>query len=72
MLRNNVVAKGGVQDLPELEPPIQCLVSAGHTALHRTFVWQVDSSAGALYLPRSFASVPVISHDLFKGVKVMN
>jgi hypothetical protein len=72
VLRNNVVAKGGVQDLPALEPPMQRLVSAAHMALHRTFLWRVDSSAGALYLPRSFANVPVISHDSFKGVEVMN
>ena len=72
MLCNNVVTEGLFQDLPKFEPPIQGLMSAADFALHRTVVRQVDSSAGALNLPRSFANVPVISHDLFKGVEVMN
>ena len=72
MLRNNVVTEGLFQDLPKFEPPIQGLVSAVNVALHRMVVRRVDSSAGALYLPRSLANVPVISHDLFKGVKMMN
>jgi len=72
VLRNNVVTEGLFQDLPKFEPPIQGLVSAANVALHRTVVRRVNSSAGALYLPQSLANVPVISHDLFKGVKVMN
>ena len=72
MLRKNVMMEGLFQDLPKFEPPIQGLVSAANVALHRTVVRQVDSSAGALYLPRSFANIPVISHDSFKGVEVMN
>ena len=72
MLRKNVITEGLFQDLPKFEPPIQGIVSAANVALHRTVVRRVDSSAGALYLPRSFANVPVISHDSFKGVEVMN
>ena len=73
MLRKNVITEGLFQDLPKFEPPIQGIVSAANVALHHTVVRQVDSSAGALYLPRSFANVPVvISHDSFKGVEVMN
>jgi hypothetical protein len=71
VLRNNVMMEGLFQDLPKFEPPIQGLMSAANNALHRTFVRKVDLSAGALYLPRSFDNVPVISHNLFKGVKVM-
>ena len=72
MLRDGVVTEGLFQDLPKFEPPIQGLVSAANGALHRTFVRRVNSSAGALYLPRSVANLPVISHDLFKGVEVMS
>ncbi len=72
VLHNNVVTEGLFQDLPKFEPPIQGLISAADVALHRTVVRRVDLSIGALYLPRSFANVPVISHDLFKGVEVMN
>ncbi len=72
MLRKNLITEGLFQDLPKFEPPIQGIVSAANVALHRTVVRRVDSSAGALYLPRSFANVPVISHDSFKGVEVMN
>ena len=72
VLRNNVMMEGLFQDLPKFEPPIQGLMSAANNALHRTFVRKVDLSAGALYLSRSFDNVPVISHNSFKGVKVMN
>ncbi len=68
VLRNNVMMEGLFQDLPKFEPPIQGLVSAVNVALHCTVIRQVDSSARALYLPRSFANVPV--NDSFKGVEV--
>ncbi len=66
------VTEGLFQDLPKFEPPIQGLVSAVNVALNHTVIRQVDLSAGALYLPQSFANLPVIGHNLFKGVEVMN
>jgi hypothetical protein len=72
VLRNSDVTEGLFQDLPKFEPPIQGLMSAANVALHHTVVRQGDSNAWALYLPRSFTNVPVISHDSFKGVEAMN
>jgi hypothetical protein len=72
VLRINVMMEGLFQDLPTFEPLIQGLVSAANNSLHPTVVRQVNLSAGTLYLPRSFANVPVISHDSFEGVEVMN